>query len=123
MTLDENDDSSAWNLVRSEGSFDLCHFLSAALRLVCNARRVSLSQWWDWEDRAGLVDSGHRLSRHELSVEQRDPVASLTSREENVLEVGRLKARTEEKRVGDRLRQKETIGVEAKGLLGRLTLN
>ena len=69
------------------------------------------------------MDSGHRLSRHELSVEQRDPVASLTSREENVLEVGRLKARTEEKRVGDRLRQKETIGVEAKGLLGRLTLN
>ena len=66
MTLAENDDS-AWNFVRSTGSFDLCHFLSAALRWVCSDRRVSLSQRWDWEDRAGLVDRGHRLSRQELS--------------------------------------------------------
>jgi len=53
-------------------------------------------------------------------------VASLTSREENVLEVGRAAASTEEKRVGVRLRRlwrKETIGMEADGLLGRLTLN
>ena len=63
------------------------------------------------------------LSRHELSVEQRDSVASLPSREENVLDVGRAEATTEEKRVGNRLRRKETIGVEAEGLLGRLTLN
>jgi len=34
------------------------------------------------------VDRGHRLSRQELSVEQRASMASLTSREENVLEVG-----------------------------------
>ena len=39
----------------------------------------------------GLVDRGHRLSRHELGVEQRNSVASLTSREKNVLK--------EEKRV------------------------
>jgi len=55
-------------------------------------------------------------------VEQRDSMASLTSREENVLEVGRAEATTEEKRVGDRLRRlqwKETIGVEADGLLGK----
>ena len=57
----------------------------------------------------GLVDRGHRLSRQKLSVEQRDSVASLTSREENVLEVGRVEATMEEKRVGDRLRWKETI--------------
>jgi len=44
-------------------------------------RRVSLSQGWDWEDRVGLVDRGHRLSRQKLSVEQRDSVASLTSRD------------------------------------------
>ena len=70
-----------------------------------------------------MVDRGHRLSRYELSVGQRDSVASLTSREENVLEVGRAEATTEEKQVGDRLWRKETIGVEAEGLLGRLTLN
>ena len=72
------------------------------------------------------MDRGHTLSRDELSVEQRDSVASLTSREENVLEVGRAEATTEEKRMGDRLRRlrrKETIRVEADGLLGRLTLN
>ena len=72
------------------------------------------------------MDRGHTLSRDELSVEQRDSVASFTSMEENVLEVGRAEATTEEKRVGDRLRRlrrKETIGVEADGLLGRLTLN
>jgi len=34
-----------------------------------------------------LVDRGHRLSRDKLSVEQRDSVASLTSREENVLDI------------------------------------
>ena len=73
-----------------------------------------------------MVDRGHRLSRDRLSVEQRDSVASLTSREENVLEVGRAEATTEEKRVGDRLqrlRREETIGVEADGVIGRLTLN
>ena len=72
------------------------------------------------------MDRGHRLSRDRLSVEQRDSVASLTSREENVLEVRRAEATTEEKRVGDRLRRlrrKETMGVEADGLLVRLTLN
>ena len=50
-------------------------------------------------------------------------MASLTSREENVLEVGRADATMEEKRVGKRLRRlwwKETIGVEADGLFGRL---
>ena len=49
------------------------------------------------------MDRGHRLSRHEFSVEQRDSVASLNSREENVLEVGRAEATREEKWVGDRL--------------------
>ena len=58
------------------------------------------------------MDRGHRLSRQQLSVEQRDSVASLTSREENVLEVGTAEATREEKWVGDRLRRKETIGVE-----------
>ena len=73
-----------------------------------------------------MVDRGHRLFIDELSVEQRDSVALLTSWEENVLEVGRAEATMEEKRVSDRLRRlqrKETIGVEADGLLGRLTMN
>ena len=46
-----------------------------------------------------MVDRGHRLSRDRLSVEQRDSVTSLTSREENVLEVGRAEATTEEKQM------------------------
>ncbi len=47
------------------------------------------------------MDRGHSLSRHELSVEQRDFVASLTFSEENVSR-GRAEA-TSEKWVGDRL--------------------
>jgi len=63
----------------------------------------------------GLVDRGHRLSRQELSVEQRDSVASLTSREENALAVGRVEATREEQWVGDRLQRRETIGVGCSG--------
>lgn len=44
---------------------------------------VSASRGWAGvRERAALVDGGHRPSRHELSVEQRDSVASLTSSEE-----------------------------------------
>lgn len=39
------------------------------MRLARSDRRVLLSQGWDWEDRAGLVDRGHSLSRQELSVD------------------------------------------------------
>ena len=40
--LDE-EDNSVWQLARSSGAADLCHFLSAALRLERNVRRASLS--------------------------------------------------------------------------------
>lgn len=110
----------------SEGLIDLCHFLSAALRLVCSNRRISLNQGWDWEDRAGLVDRGHSLSRQELSVEHKDSVASFTSSEEKVLEGGRAEATSKEKWVGERfwrLRQKETMRVGVVVGSGRHTLN
>ena len=58
-----------------------------------------------------VLDGGHRLSRPDLSVEQKDSVASLTSSEENLLRGGRAEVTTEEKWIGGRLRrltQKET---------------
>ena len=66
------------------------------------------------------MDRGHRLSRQELSVEQRDSVASLTSEEEIVLEDGRAELARAEKWLGARLHDH---GRRSSGLLGRSTLN
>ena len=46
---------------------------------------VSVSYGGDLLKHAGLENRGHRLSRHELNIEQRESVASLTSSEEMVL--------------------------------------
>ena len=54
-----------------------------------------------------------KLSRHELRVEQRDSVASLTPSEEKVLKGGKAEETREEKWVGERLwrlRRNEIIG-------------
>src|SRR4029434_8224628 len=59
----------------------------------------------DWVDRAGLVESGHKLSKHELRVEQSDSVASSTPSEEKVDKGGRAEETREEKWVGERLRR------------------
>lgn len=63
-------------------SLVLWHFLPAALRLVQMSGMVSVSCGWgrlEWE---GLVDRGHRLSRHDVHVQQIDSVASVISNEE-----------------------------------------
>ena len=52
-----------------------------------------------------MVDSRHRLSRHELRVEQRDCLASSTLSEEKVVKGGRAEETREEKWVGERLRR------------------
>lgn len=113
-------------MIKSVGLFDLCHFLSATLRLVRSDRRVSSSHGWAWEGRAGLVDRGHILSRQELSVEHSDSVASFTSSEENVLDCGRAEATCEANWVAERLRRlrrKVTMGVGVEIDSGRHTLN
>ena len=56
------------------------------------------------------MESGHKLSKHELRVEQRDSVASSTPSEEKVDKGGRAEETREEKWVGERLRRNETIG-------------
>ena len=56
------------------------------------------------------MESGHKLSRHELRVEQRDSVASLTPSEEKVDKGGRTEETREEKWVGERLRRRLDIG-------------
>src|SRR4029434_6405242 len=43
VMLDEKEASSVWELARASSAADLCHFLSAALRLERCVRRVSLS--------------------------------------------------------------------------------
>lgn len=61
------------------------HCLSATLRVVRVALIESVSQGRGWDERAGLVDRGHSLSRQELRVELRVTVAASTSSEKNVL--------------------------------------
>ena len=58
---------------------------------------VSVSQGRGWVERAGLVERGHRVSRQEVSVEQRDSVAASTSSGEKVLGGGKAEATTEAK--------------------------
>ena len=64
------------------------------------------------------MESGHKLSRYELRVEQRDYVASLTPREAKVDKGGRAEETREEKWVGERVRRlcrNETIGGGTEG--------
>ncbi len=51
----EKDESKDWYLVRSDGSFDLRHFLSAALSLVRFSRRTSDNRAGLKEDRTNVV--------------------------------------------------------------------
>ncbi len=45
--------------IRSEGSLDLCHFLSAALSLERCSQRTSDNQGLEGAARAGLEERGH----------------------------------------------------------------
>ena len=64
-------------------SFDLRHFLSAALSSVRCSRRTSDNQGLEGVARAGLEERGQIMSREEVRVEHRVSVAVFTSRDEN----------------------------------------
>ena len=88
-----------------------------------------LSYGWDQGDWAGLVDRGHRLSWRAQCETERLCVASLTYKEENVLEGGRPEVVRAEKWLGGRLprlrrlQQKVTFTGGAMGCSGRPTMN
>ncbi len=88
---------------RSDGLRVLRHFLSAALRVVRRARTVSVSHGRGCEGLAGLVTSGHRLLRHEVSVEVSESLAVSTSSEDSLLARGKTVATADAKLVGGRL--------------------
>ncbi len=52
-----------------DGSFDLCHFLSAVLSSDRCSRRTSGSQEFEGEACAGLEERGHVWSKQEVKVE------------------------------------------------------
>lgn len=51
----------------------------------------------DWTEKASLGDRGHSLPLDDIWVEQTAWVGSLTSRELNVLKLGRVEETTQEK--------------------------
>ncbi len=67
-------------LLRSDGSFELHHFLSAALSLVRSSRRTSDNQELEGAARACLEERGQMLSRQEVKVEHKVSVAAFTYR-------------------------------------------
>lgn len=81
---------------RSEG-FKFSDMFSLQLQDQYATLRWYYYYYRGWFERAGLVERGHSLSRHELSVGQGDCVASLTFSEENV-----SRGEHSEKWVGDR---------------------
>ncbi len=89
-------------LVRSDGSFDLRHFLSAALSLVRCSRRTSDNQGLEGAARAGLEERGQMSSRQEVKVEHKVSVAAFTSRDVKWVGEGREEDTTEERREGER---------------------
>ncbi len=101
----EKDESKDWYLVRSDGSFDLRHFLSAALSLVRCSRRTSDNQGLEGAARAGLEERGQMSSRQEVKVEHKVSVAAFTSRDEKWVGEGREEDTTEERREGERERR------------------
>ncbi len=93
----EKDESKDWYLVRSDGSFDLRHFLSAALSLVRCSRRTSDNQGLEGAARAGLEERGQMSSRQEVKVEHKVSVAAFTSRDVKWVGEGREEDTTEER--------------------------
>ncbi len=96
-TSAEKDESKDLYLLRSNGSFDLHHVLSAALRLVRCSRRTLDNQGLEGAARAGLEERGQMLSRQEVKVEHKVSVAAFTSRDEKWVGEGREEDTTEER--------------------------
>ncbi len=65
-TSAEKDENKDWYLLRSDGSFDLRHFLSATLSLVRCSRRTSDNQGLEGAAHAGLEERGQMSSRQEV---------------------------------------------------------
>ncbi len=103
-TSAEKDESKDWYILRSDGSFDLRHFLSAALSLDRYLRRTSDNQGLDGAARAGLKERGQILSRQEVKVEHKVSVAAFTSRDEKWVGEGREEDTKEERCEGERER-------------------
>ncbi len=99
------DESKDWYLLRSDESFDLHNFLSAALRLVRCSRRTLDNQELEGAARAGLEERGQMLSRQEVKVEHKVSVAAFTSRDEKWVGEGREEDTTEERWEGKRERR------------------
>ncbi len=83
-TSAEKDERNDWYILRSDGSFDFHHFLSAARSLVRCSRRTSDNQGLEGAVRAGLEERGQMSSRQVVKVEHKVSVAAFTSRDENV---------------------------------------
>ncbi len=96
-TSAEKDESNDWYILRSDGSFDFCHFLSAARSLVRCSRRTSDNQGLEGAVRAGLEERGQISSRQEVKVEHKVSVAAFTSRDEKCVGEGREEDTTEER--------------------------
>ncbi len=101
-TSAEKDESKDWYLLRSDRSFDLHHFLSAALSLVRCSWRTSDNQGSEGAARAGLEERGQMSSRQEFKVEHKVSVAAFTSRDQKWVGKGREEDSTEERLEGER---------------------
>ena len=86
-------------------SFDLRHFLSAALSLVRCSRRTSDNQGLEVVARAGLEDRGQMLSKEEVRMEHKVSVAVFTSRDEKCEGEGREDDTAEERWDGESVRR------------------
>ncbi len=104
-TSAEKDESKDLYLLRSNGSFDLHHVLSAALKLVRCSRRTSDNQGLEGAARVGLEERGQMLSRQEVQVEHKVSVAAFTSRDEKWVGEGREEDTTEERWEGEKERR------------------
>jgi len=97
----EKNESKDWYILRSDGSFDLCHFLSSALSLVQCSRRISDNQGLEGAAHVGLKERGQISSRQEVKVEHKVSVAAFTSRDEKWVGEGREEHTTVERWEGE----------------------
>ncbi len=104
-TSAEKDECKDLYLLRSDGSFDLHHFLSAALSLNRCSRRTSDNQELEGAACAGLDERGQMSSRQEVKVEHKVSVAAFTSRDEKCVGEWREEDITEERWEGERERR------------------
>ncbi len=94
------DESKDGYLLRSDRSFNLHNFLSAALSLVRCSRRTSDNQELEGAARAGLEEREQMSSRKEVKVDHKVSVAAFTSRDEKWAGKERKEDTTEKGSVG-----------------------